>query len=122
MSPCQTVRAARAAGAGQKRPAARDRHDSHHGIARERRALVNPADGSSEMLTASEFDLLKVFVENPNRPLQRDWRRPTGARNAPAALTIMIGSYWRLGLRALERDKHIAGGALCLERGGPMLV
>ena len=39
----------------------------------ERRALVNPADGSSEMLTASEFDLLKVFAENPNRPLQRDW-------------------------------------------------
>jgi DNA-binding winged helix-turn-helix (wHTH) protein len=24
-------------------------------------------------LTASEFDLLKVFAENPNRPLQRDW-------------------------------------------------
>jgi DNA-binding response OmpR family regulator len=39
----------------------------------DRRALVDPADGSSEMLTASEFDLLKVFVENPNRPLQRDW-------------------------------------------------
>jgi DNA-binding response OmpR family regulator len=39
----------------------------------ERRALVNPADGSSEMLTASEFDLLKVFAENPNRALQRDW-------------------------------------------------
>ena len=39
----------------------------------ERRALVDPADGSSEMLTASEFDLLKVFAENPNRPLQRDW-------------------------------------------------
>jgi DNA-binding response OmpR family regulator len=39
----------------------------------DRRALVDPADGSSEMLTASEFDLLKVFAENPNRPLQRDW-------------------------------------------------
>src|SRR5262245_53496420 len=39
----------------------------------ERRALVDPADGSSELLTASEFDLLKVFAENPNRPLQRDW-------------------------------------------------
>jgi len=24
-------------------------------------------------LTASEFGLLKVFAENPNRPLRRDW-------------------------------------------------
>ena len=39
----------------------------------EKRALVDPADGSAETLTASEFDLLKVFAENPNRPLQRDW-------------------------------------------------
>jgi DNA-binding response OmpR family regulator len=39
----------------------------------ERRALVDPADGSVETLTASEFDLLKIFAENPNRPLQRDW-------------------------------------------------
>jgi DNA-binding response OmpR family regulator len=39
----------------------------------ERRVLVDPADGTKETLTASEFDLLKVFAENPNRPLQRDW-------------------------------------------------
>src|SRR6516164_2440812 len=39
----------------------------------ERRVLVDPADGSEETLTASEFDLLKVFAENPNRTLQRDW-------------------------------------------------
>ena len=32
----------------------------------------NPADGSEETLTASEFDLLKVLAENPNRLLQRD--------------------------------------------------
>ena len=24
-------------------------------------------------LTASEFDLLKLFAEHPNKPLQRDW-------------------------------------------------
>ena len=30
-------------------------------------------DGSEETLTASEYDLLKVFAENPNRPLTRDW-------------------------------------------------
>jgi len=39
----------------------------------ERHMLVDPASNSEETLTASEFDLLKVFAENPNRPLQRDW-------------------------------------------------
>lgn len=39
----------------------------------ERRVLVDPAAGNEEPLTASEFDLLKVFAENPNRPLMRDW-------------------------------------------------
>src|SRR5262245_45807609 len=39
----------------------------------EKRALCSPDDGSEETLAASEFDLLKVFAENPNRPLGRDW-------------------------------------------------
>jgi DNA-binding response OmpR family regulator len=39
----------------------------------ERRVLVDPDDGSEERLTGSEFDLLKIFAENPNRPLMRDW-------------------------------------------------
>jgi DNA-binding response OmpR family regulator len=39
----------------------------------ERRVLVDPANGAEETLTASEFDLLRVFAENPNRPLTRDW-------------------------------------------------
>jgi DNA-binding response OmpR family regulator len=39
----------------------------------EKRVLVNPSDGSEETLIASEFDLLKVFAEHPNKPLQRDW-------------------------------------------------
>src|SRR5262252_1629551 len=39
----------------------------------ERRVLVDPAKSSEATLTASDFDLLKVFAENPNRPLQRDW-------------------------------------------------
>ena len=30
-------------------------------------------------LTASEFDLLKLFAENPNLPLQRDWLLETMA-------------------------------------------
>jgi DNA-binding response OmpR family regulator len=39
----------------------------------ERRMLVDPDDGGEERLAASEFDLLKIFAENPNRPLMRDW-------------------------------------------------
>lgn len=38
----------------------------------EKRVLVE-TDGAEETLSASEFDLLKVFAENPNRPLARDW-------------------------------------------------
>jgi two-component system phosphate regulon response regulator OmpR len=36
------------------------------------RVLVE-ADGTEESLSASEFDLLRIFAENPNRPLARDW-------------------------------------------------
>jgi len=39
----------------------------------DRRVLIDPADGNEERLAASEFDLLKIFAENPNRPLMRDW-------------------------------------------------
>jgi two-component system phosphate regulon response regulator OmpR len=39
----------------------------------EKRVLVDPTNGTEETLTASEFDLLKVFAEHPNKPLQRDW-------------------------------------------------
>lgn len=37
------------------------------------RRLLLDADGTEELLTASEFDLLKLFADNPNRPLARDW-------------------------------------------------
>jgi DNA-binding response OmpR family regulator len=38
----------------------------------ERHVLVD-GDGKEETLSASEFDLLKLFADNPNRPLERDW-------------------------------------------------
>jgi len=38
----------------------------------ERRVLLG-GDGTEESLAASEFDLLKVLAENPNRPLERAW-------------------------------------------------
>ena len=38
----------------------------------ERRLLLD-GDGAEELLAASEFDLLRLFADNPNRPLARDW-------------------------------------------------
>ena len=38
----------------------------------ERRLLLDQ-EGSEERLAPGEFNLLKLFVENPNRPLARDW-------------------------------------------------
>ena len=37
-----------------------------------KRALHDEA-GSDVPVTAGEFDILKIFAENPNRPLSRDW-------------------------------------------------
>jgi DNA-binding response OmpR family regulator len=39
----------------------------------DKRVLVDPSNGEEETLTASEYDLLRVFAEHPNKPLQRDW-------------------------------------------------
>ncbi|MGA2125686.1 MAG: response regulator [Xanthobacteraceae bacterium] len=38
----------------------------------DKRLLIDQ-DGREEALAASEFDLLRIFAENPNRPLYRDW-------------------------------------------------
>jgi two-component system phosphate regulon response regulator OmpR len=38
-----------------------------------RRGLLVTAEGREDTLTAGEFTLLKLFVENPNRALHRDW-------------------------------------------------
>lgn len=37
-----------------------------------RRLLLDP-DGRDVAITSGEFDVLKIFTENPNRPLSRDW-------------------------------------------------
>ncbi|MBM3645968.1 MAG: response regulator [Alphaproteobacteria bacterium] len=34
---------------------------------------LRDAEGNPVAITAGEFDLLKIFAENPNRPLSRDW-------------------------------------------------
>ena len=35
--------------------------------------IVRCADGTEDQLTDSELALMKLFVENPNRALHRDW-------------------------------------------------
>lgn len=37
------------------------------------RSLLLDAGGQDVALTSGEFDVLKIFAENPNRPLSRDW-------------------------------------------------
>ena len=56
----------------------------------EKRVLVDPSDGSEETLAASEFDLLKLFAENPNRPLQRDWLLESAAHGEMEAFDRAI--------------------------------
>ena len=38
-----------------------------------KRGLLLTADGREDTLTEGEFTLLKLFVDNPNRALHRDW-------------------------------------------------
>jgi hypothetical protein len=47
----------------------------------EKGVLVNPETGREETLTASEFDLLKLFADNPNK---RSAGRAQAARNGAA--------------------------------------
>ncbi|MGE3149984.1 MAG: response regulator [Pseudorhodoplanes sp.] len=56
----------------------------------EQRLLINVQDGAEETLTASEFELLKLFAENPNRPLQRDWLLETAANREMEAFDRAI--------------------------------
>ncbi|HEY2138425.1 MAG TPA: response regulator [Xanthobacteraceae bacterium] len=56
----------------------------------EKRVLVDPGDGGEHALTSSEFDLLKLFAENPNRPLQRDWLLETTAHREMEAFDRAI--------------------------------
>jgi DNA-binding response OmpR family regulator len=46
-----------------------------------RRALHDDA-GKDVAVTAGEFDILKIFAENPNRPLSRDWLLETTSHRA----------------------------------------
>lgn len=69
----------------------------------ERRLLLD-TDGIEERLAPGEFNLLKLFVENPNRPLARDWLlEVTSHREAEAYDRAIDLRITRLR-RKIERD------------------
>jgi two-component system phosphate regulon response regulator OmpR len=61
-------------------------------------------DGTVSDLTASEFDLLRLFVENPDRPLSRDWLLETVAHREPEAFDRSIDNRIMRLRRKIERD------------------
>jgi DNA-binding response OmpR family regulator len=69
----------------------------------QRRILIL-ADGTPSSLSASEFDLLRLFVENPNRPLTRDWLLETIAHRDPEAFDRAIDNRIMRLRRKVERD------------------
>jgi two-component system phosphate regulon response regulator OmpR len=69
----------------------------------ERRALIM-AGGTVLQLAASEFDLLRLFVENPNRPLSRDWLLETIAHRDAEAFDRAIDNRVMRLRRKIERD------------------
>ena len=68
--------------------------------------LIDPADGIEERMIASEFDLLKIFAENPNWPLMRDWLLEVTAHREADALDRAID----LRITRLRRKVEIDPG------------
>jgi DNA-binding response OmpR family regulator len=69
----------------------------------ERHVLIL-ADGTEDQLASSEYDLLKLLVENPNRPLTRDWLlEATSHREAEAFDRAIDNRVMRLR-RKVEKD------------------
>src|SRR3984957_7384403 len=69
-----------------------------------RRHILVLADGTESGLTASEFDLLRLFVENPNRPLSRDWLLETVAHRDAEVFDRAIDNRIMRLRRKVERD------------------
>jgi DNA-binding response OmpR family regulator len=69
----------------------------------ERRLLLD-IDGAEERLAPGEFNLLKLFVQNPNRPLARDWLLEVTSHREAEAFDRAI--YLRIARlrRKIERD------------------
>jgi two-component system phosphate regulon response regulator OmpR len=69
----------------------------------ERRVLID-ADGGEETLAASEYDLLRLFAENPNRPLARDWLLESAAHREMEAFDRAIDLRITRLRRKIEKD------------------
>ena len=69
----------------------------------ERRLLVL-ADGSEDRLSASEFDLLQLFVQHPNRALTREWLLESAAHREPEAFDRAIDNRIMRLRRKVELD------------------
>ncbi len=70
-----------------------------------KRGLLTTADGKEDTLTASEFALLTLFVENPNRALHRDWLlERTSGDEEPEAFDRAIDLRIMRLRRKLERN------------------
>jgi two-component system phosphate regulon response regulator OmpR len=68
----------RRVGGGEARPAAAAELPSHKArlgaaVLDLKTGILRTAEGKDDQLTESEFALLKLFLENPNRALHRDW-------------------------------------------------
>jgi DNA-binding response OmpR family regulator len=69
----------------------------------ERRLLLD-IDGMEERLAPGEFNLLKLFVENPNRPLARDWLLEVTSHREAEAFDRAIDLRIARLRRKIERD------------------
>ena len=69
----------------------------------ERRLLLD-GEGMEERLAPGEFNLLKLFVENPNRPLSRDWLLEVTSHREAEAFDRAIDLRIARLRRKIERD------------------
>jgi DNA-binding response OmpR family regulator len=69
----------------------------------ERRLLLG-SEGQEERLAPGEFNLLKLFVENPNRPLARDWLLEVTSHREAEAFDRAIDLRIARLRRKIERD------------------
>ncbi len=69
----------------------------------ERRLLLDN-EGMEERLAPGEFNLLKLFVENPNRPLARDWLLEVTSHREAEAFDRAIDLRITRLRRKIERD------------------
>ena len=69
----------------------------------ERRLLLDE-DGMEERLAPGEFNLLKLLIENPNRPLSRDWLLEVTSHREAEAFDRAIDLRIARLRRKIERD------------------